>query len=85
LTSLEGAPKELRGYFVCNGNPLTDLKGIPEKIGKDFVVDFPTKEMEKAFEKMGQTMFLKWIHSGIPLKDFEHAHRGTIIGKKFGL
>ena len=38
LTSLEGAPKEVGGYFVCyfNNNKLTSLEGAPRKVGGDF-------------------------------------------------
>ena len=36
LTSLRGAPKEVRGYFDCSFNKLTSLEGVPEKVGGDF-------------------------------------------------
>jgi hypothetical protein len=36
LTSLEGAPQTVGGYFDCNYNVLTDLKGAPQKVGESF-------------------------------------------------
>jgi hypothetical protein len=33
LTSLKGAPREVRGIFICDGNLLTDLRGAPRKAG----------------------------------------------------
>jgi hypothetical protein len=37
LTSLEGAPQEVGGDFICNNNPeLTSLKGSPRKVGGGF-------------------------------------------------
>ena len=36
LTSLEGAPQEIRGNFVCYGNSLTSLKGAPQKVSGSF-------------------------------------------------
>jgi hypothetical protein len=36
LTSLEGAPKEVGGYFDCSFNKLTSLEGAPEKVGGKF-------------------------------------------------
>ena len=37
LTSLEGAPQEVRGYFNCGLNQLTSLEGAPQEVGKYFV------------------------------------------------
>jgi len=36
LTSLEGAPEEVRGSFYCAANRLTSLEGAPEKVGRWF-------------------------------------------------
>jgi hypothetical protein len=36
LTSLEGAPKEVGGYFDCDHNQLTSLEGAPKEVGRDF-------------------------------------------------
>ena len=37
LTSLEGAPKEVKKYFNCSRcNNLTSLEGAPEYVGEDF-------------------------------------------------
>jgi len=37
LTSLEGAPKKVHGYFWCYDNEnLTSLKGAPETVGGNF-------------------------------------------------
>ncbi len=33
LTSLEGAPKEVGGDFVCSKNKLTSLEGAPKEVG----------------------------------------------------
>lgn len=30
LTSLEGAPEEVRGHFACSDNKLTSLEGAPK-------------------------------------------------------
>ena len=36
LTSLNGAPIEVGGYFDCNNNQLTSLKGAPKEVRGDF-------------------------------------------------
>jgi hypothetical protein len=36
LTSLEGAPIEVGGYFSCSYNKLTSLKGKPSRVGGEF-------------------------------------------------
>jgi hypothetical protein len=36
LTSLEGAPKEVRRNFYCSLNQLTSLEGAPIKVGENF-------------------------------------------------
>jgi len=36
LTSLDGAPKEVVGYFYCDNNKLTSLSGAPDKVGGHF-------------------------------------------------
>jgi hypothetical protein len=36
LTSLEGAPGEVRRIFYCSGNSLTSLEGAPREVGWDF-------------------------------------------------
>ena len=36
LTSLVGAPQEVRGYFSCGDNQLTSLVGAPQKVEGDF-------------------------------------------------
>ena len=36
LESLEGAPREVGGHFMCFSNKLTSLEGAPEKVGKNF-------------------------------------------------
>jgi len=36
LTTLEGAPKEVGGWFYCDNNKLTTLEGAPIKVGGDF-------------------------------------------------
>ena len=36
LTSLDGCPKEVGGYFDCSYNNLTTLKGAPDKINGSF-------------------------------------------------
>lgn len=33
LTSLKGAPREVRQFFICDCNLLTDLRGAPQKAG----------------------------------------------------
>jgi len=36
LTTLEGAPQEVRGGFYCNNNNLTSLECAPQKVGGNF-------------------------------------------------
>ena len=36
LTSLQGAPQTVGGYFSCNDNQLTSLQGAPQTVGGDF-------------------------------------------------
>lgn len=36
LTSLDGCPKKIAGYFDCSFNKLTTLKGAPKEIGGEF-------------------------------------------------
>ena len=36
LTSLEGAPREVRRYFHCYMNQLTSLEGAPQEVGGNF-------------------------------------------------
>jgi len=37
ITSLEGAPQTVKGYFICSGNlKLTSLEGAPEMVGGFF-------------------------------------------------
>ena len=36
LTSLDGAPQEVRGAFFCDHNSLTSLEGAPQWVGEDF-------------------------------------------------
>jgi hypothetical protein len=36
LTSLRGAPREVRGDFYCNNNKLTSLRGAPREVGGHF-------------------------------------------------
>ena len=36
LTTLEGAPLNVRGGFSCYSNRLTSLEGAPQKVGRDF-------------------------------------------------
>ena len=36
LTSLKGAPKEVKGEFNCDNNKLTSLVGAPKEVGGDF-------------------------------------------------
>jgi len=33
LTTLEGAPQTVGGYFYCSNNKLTSLEGAPQKVG----------------------------------------------------
>ena len=40
LTSLEGCPREVRGYFICELNKLQSLKYAPEIVGRDFKCPF---------------------------------------------
>jgi len=40
LTSLEGAPQEVRGSFFCDYNKLTSLKGAPQEVKGDFYCDY---------------------------------------------
>lgn len=37
LTSLEGAPRKVTGYFHCNDNELTTLKGGPQHVDGSFM------------------------------------------------
>ena len=37
LTSLEGSPKNVLGYFICSYNKLTSLEGAPSSVGEDFI------------------------------------------------
>ena len=39
LTSLEGAPREVRGNFDCSENQLTSLEGAPQEVGGNFYCD----------------------------------------------
>ena len=39
LTSLVGAPREVKGIFRCEDNQLTSLEGAPEKVGGCFDCD----------------------------------------------
>ena len=32
IVSLEGCPKEVKGYFSCQMNKITDLKGFPKEV-----------------------------------------------------
>ncbi len=42
LTSFVGAPKEVRGVFIGNGNPVTSLEGLSKKIGDQLdLIDCP--------------------------------------------
>jgi hypothetical protein len=54
LTSLEGAPKKVLGYFTCAFNNLSSLEGSPREIGDDFFCasNFITS-LEGAPEKIG--------------------------------
>jgi len=46
LTSLEGAPKSVKGYFYCYDNPkLTSLKGAPKNVGGGFYCHHNSKLM----------------------------------------
>jgi len=47
LTSLEGAPVEVRGSFYCNDNNLVSLEGAPTKVGGDFWCSDNTKSFTK--------------------------------------
>ena len=40
LTSLEGAPREVRRTFRCDYNRLTSLKGAPKKVGGSFACNY---------------------------------------------
>ncbi len=37
LTTLRGAPREVKGSFTCNGNPLKSYSGKPDRIGGKFI------------------------------------------------
>ena len=37
LTSLTGAPKKVKGHFICSGNQLTTLECGLKKVGGDFI------------------------------------------------
>jgi hypothetical protein len=40
LTSLEGAPEKVEGYFNCSNNNLTSLEGAPEIVEGDFYCSY---------------------------------------------
>jgi len=48
LTSLEGAPKIVNGYFDCSDNKLTSLKFAPEKVGSFRCTDNELTTLEGA-------------------------------------
>lgn len=53
LTSLEGAPHRVDGFFSCSGNKLTSLVGGPQQVGGDFWCNFnPLTSLEGAPQKV---------------------------------
>ncbi len=58
LTTLEGAPREVGGYFSCNNNQLTTLEGAPQKVGRGFYCqDNGLTSLEGAPQKLGGYFF----------------------------
>jgi hypothetical protein len=54
LTSLEGAPQKVGGYFVCSTNQLTSLEGGPREVGGGFNCDSnQLTSLEGAPKKVG--------------------------------
>jgi len=39
LTSLEGGPQTVGGWFSCSNNRLTSLEGSPQTVGRSFYCD----------------------------------------------
>ena len=59
LTSLEGAPKKVSGYFYCSGKKrLTSLVGGPEEVGGGYSCDScDLTSLEGAPKKVGGNFF----------------------------
>jgi hypothetical protein len=54
ITSLEGAPKEVGGYFYCSDSKITSLEGAPKVVGGNFYCsDTKITSLEGAPEKVG--------------------------------
>jgi hypothetical protein len=54
LTSLEGAPRVVKGYFDVEKNNLTSLKGCPEYVERSFSVDRnPLKALDEMPKRVG--------------------------------
>ena len=64
LTSLQGAPQKVGGYFSCGGNfycdnnKLTTLEGAPQKVGGDFYCsDNRLTTLEGAPQEVGEDFY----------------------------
>lgn len=71
LTTLEGAPEEVRGCFYCYGcASLTSLKGAPEWINGDFSCAFCTAlaNLKGAPKKVGGNFNCSWCASLVSLE-----------------
>ena len=55
LTSLKGAPKEVKGTFSCRDNKLISLEGAPTYIGGSFDCEGnPTKFLKKDVQRVSE-------------------------------
>jgi len=55
LTSLVGAPQEVKGSFYCQNNKLTSLVGAPQKVGRNFNCHYNSlTSLEGAPQKVGR-------------------------------
>jgi len=71
LTTLEGCPKYVGGYFCCSANLLTSLEGGPEKVGGDYSCSYNQQlsSLKGIAGKIGGILFIT----------------GTRISNKLGL
>lgn len=68
LTSLKGAPKEVKGYFMCDNNKIVSLKGSPKKVTGIFNCgDNPLTSLKGGPEYVGES----YMCGGTYISDFD--------------
>ena len=60
LTSLEGSPKHIDGYFSCYSNKLINLDHLPEVSGDIYMVNNPVYWIVKDWIKSPKGRWEKW-------------------------